>query len=94
MVHSLAMLCISPFQVLPGEEDEQLVGEAAEALQLAKLQAQQTPLLQGVKPSKKDHLVFHQWEIVFEMYACCACLSALRCQFLLTGGGWLRPWLA
>ena len=67
------------FLALPGEDDEQLVGEAAEALQMAKLQAQQTLLLQGVKPSKKDHLVFHQWEIAFEMYACCACLPALRC---------------
>ena len=73
------MLCISPLQALSGEEDEHLVGEAAEALQMAKLQAQQTLLLQGVKPSKKDHLVFHQWEIAFEMYACCACLPALRC---------------
>ena len=48
-------------------EEEDLVGEAAEAPRMARLQAQQQLLLQGVKPSKKERLAFHQWEIAFEM---------------------------
>ena len=53
---------------MPGEEED-LVGEMADMAQLAKMQAQQQLLLQGIKPgTKKEHLAFNQWEIAYDMW--------------------------
>ena len=52
---------------MPGEEED-LVGEMADMAHLAKMQAQQQLLLQGIKPgAKKEHLAFNQWEIAYDM---------------------------
>ena len=41
----------------------------ADMAQLAKMQAQQQLLLQGIKPgTKKEHLAFNQWEIAYDMW--------------------------